>query len=397
MNCSNQSKRAWRVLGGSRGPRPLSTAAIAVASVALFVVCGPLLSRSEIRNDETVILFPTYAFRGPGASWTARIHAWVFELERRSLKRRAAISFLRSRLGISSRTMASVMFKERAQYFLVDNQRGKRLRLQVDGASFELPATAPGGHVQTTVSRRRVPLSDGANPLPRSVPLVVAGSGGARFLGRLSLLEARGLAVISDIDDTIKDSNVRNHKELIANTFERPFRAVPGMAEVYRRWALEGASFHYVSGSPWQLYPSLAEFFRTTHLPIHSIHLRNLRAKDRSIIQFLNGDQIAYKIGHIETITRDLSERSLILVGDSGEKDPEIYEAVRKRLGSRVLGIFIRDVSGEGRSAPRFRALARAASNDGLCFLVFKTGADLSAVSFLREGDSLRLRGCPEK
>ena len=52
-----------------------------------------------------------------------------------------------------------------------------------------------------------------------------------RFSGRCQVLPPKGIAVVSDIDDTIKDSNVLDKKELLANTFLRPFRAVSGMAD----------------------------------------------------------------------------------------------------------------------------------------------------------------------
>ena len=57
-----------------------------------------------------------------------------------------------------------------------------------------------------------------------------------KFWGRVQLIGPKGLSVISDIDDTIKVTNVRNRKLLLTNTFSsrvqtgcRNVRAVPSM------------------------------------------------------------------------------------------------------------------------------------------------------------------------
>jgi Uncharacterized conserved protein (DUF2183) len=65
--------------------------------------------------------------------------------------------------------------------------------------------------------------------------------------------------VISDIDDTIKITEIpAGFKVVVINTFFRDFVAAPEMAKMYQ--GFNGASFHYVSGGPWQLYGPLSEF-----------------------------------------------------------------------------------------------------------------------------------------
>ena len=46
--------------------------------------------------------------------------------------------------------------------------------------------------------------------------------------------------------------------------------------------------------------------------------------------------------------------RSLVLVGDSGERDPEIYGSVARQYPKRVRRIFIRAVKGEKPDDERF-------------------------------------------
>ena len=49
-----------------------------------------------------------------------------------------------------------------------------------------------------------------------------------------------------------------------------------------------------------------------------------------------------------------LPKRKFVLVGDSGEKDPEIYGALARQYPQQVLRIFIRDTTGEAADSPRY-------------------------------------------
>ena len=52
----------------------------------------------------------------------------------------------------------------------------------------------------------------------------------------------------------------------------------------------------------------------------------------------------------------DDAEIPVLLVGDSGEADPEIYAELARTHPAQIVGIRIRDVSDEDASAPRYRA-----------------------------------------
>lgn len=93
-----------------------------------------------------------------------------------------------------------------------------------------------------------------------------------------------GVSVVSDLDDTIKISQVTDRKKLLDNTFRQPFRDVPGMAAAYTRWRGQGAAFHYVSASPWQLYPALSTWLDAAGLPQGEWHMKYFRVKDESFM-----------------------------------------------------------------------------------------------------------------
>jgi len=160
--------------------------------------------------------------------------------------------------------------------------------------------------------------------------------------GKVLLYPRRGLSIVSDIDDTIKDSQVGDRKELLANTFLRKFRSIEGMADLYSDWAGQGAAFHYVSSSPWQLLEALKSFSDEDGFPNGSMHLRNFRLRDqllRKLVLRRNGKIIA-----IRNLLQALPERDFVLIGDSGEKDPKIYRKICKQYPGRVKAVFIRDL-----------------------------------------------------
>src|SRR5206468_1264952 len=177
------------------------------------------------------------------------------------------------------------IFRQRAEYFLVDDERGKTLRLELGQQSVALGTSEANGHFEALAV-----LPSGAFPTnPAGQPLyngvlpgnIVERKGTRRDIGLpLVLLRDSGVSVLSDIDDTIKISDVRDRRELIQNTFCRPFQPVPGMAGTYQRWAAEGAQFHYVTASPWQLYLPLAEFVRSNGFPAGTFHMKSFRVKD---------------------------------------------------------------------------------------------------------------------
>ena len=178
---------------------------------------------------------------------------------------------------------------------------------------------------------------------------------GRRVGGRSLLLGREGVSVISDVDDTIKLTNVLQKRELLRNTFGRPFACVPGMAGVYRRWERElGARFHYVSASPWHLFPFLEEFLKVQDFPEGTWHLRDFRPAGRGLASAFRSSK-AVKRKHIEGLMACYPQRRFILVGDSGESDAEMYGAVARECPRQVQGIYIRNVTGEAAECAKFR------------------------------------------
>ncbi|KAG0208910.1 hypothetical protein BGX28_000229 [Mortierella sp. GBA30] len=160
--------------------------------------------------------------------------------------------------------------------------------------------------------------------------------------GIVNLVDPEGISIISDIDDTIKETNVTAGARIILrNTFLKDMQDVPGMSQVYNQWWEQGAAIHYVSNSPWQLIPSLLEFFHSHKFPPGSAHLR----LHDSVLKTYFMDPGENKRRSICEILRDFPERKFILVGDSGEIDMEIYTEMARMFPDQIFKIFIRDIT----------------------------------------------------
>lgn len=158
------------------------------------------------------------------------------------------------------------------------------------------------------------------------------------------ITDSEGVSVISDIDDTIKHSGISNGaREIFRNAFIRDLGdlTIEGVKEWYTTMADMGVQFHYVSNSPWQLYPVLVSYFAGAGLPKGSFHLKQYTGMLQGIFEPV----AERKKGTLEKILSDFPERRFILVGDSGEADLELYTDIVLANPGRILGVFMRDVT----------------------------------------------------
>ncbi|PMB70077.1 Uncharacterized protein C29B5.04c [Beauveria bassiana] len=161
---------------------------------------------------------------------------------------------------------------------------------------------------------------------------------------QVAITEPIGVSLISDIDDTVKKSNIASGaREIFRNTFIRELRdlTVEGVQEWYTDMHKHGVKFHYCSNSPWQLFPVLASFFKLGGLPPGSLHLKQYSGMLQGIFEPV----AERKKGTLTRLLRDFPDRKFLLVGDSGEADLEVYTDLAVANPGRILAIFIRDVT----------------------------------------------------
>lgn len=303
-----------------------------------------------------IAFFPTYARRvDPSADaggWRVTISGMVTRpLPPASRRRSVAVAVLKRLLHLDEAHLASEIFQSRAEAFLFQRIAGQAVRIRLGDKIINAGVSDRAGHFQSsfdldeaTVSATATASSNGPRlPFtlvtdPHEPPVAVAVG------GEVQLVDSEGVSVISDIDDTIKVTNVADRRELLANTLLREFAAVPDMVAAYRAWSARGVAFHYVSASPWQLAGCLQRFFTAVGLPEGSMHLRLFRLKDSTPLGRIPSSK-RLKQAAIIKIFDDFPRRRFLLVGDSGERDPDVYAAVARQRPDQIAGVAIRRVA----------------------------------------------------
>jgi phosphatidate phosphatase APP1 len=97
----------------------------------------------------------------------------------------------------------------------------------------------------------------------------------------------------------------------------------------------------YVSSSPWNMYDLFQEFFQIHNIPVGPIFLRDWGFERQSMVAVNNRK---YKLEAIRNILDKFSNLNFILIGDSGEKDAEIYTEIIQSYPGRILTAYIRRV-----------------------------------------------------
>ena len=310
------------------------------------ILLGQGWTQAALRSDEEILFYPATA-KPVRDGFDVTLHGIVFEPEKRPLM----IWMVRQLTGLEKEDLTEAeweIFKQRCRYFLIDHERGKRFSVQLGPEKFSLSTSEANGHFDARIKWKTnslaVPIHATNGAIALAVPVV---DQKRHFPLELHVIEEQGLSVISDIDDTIKISDVLDKAALLKNTFCRPFKPVDGMPALYRHWATNvNAQFHYVTASPWQLYQPLAEFTRTNGFPSGTFHMKEFRIKDRSAVDLVTSPE-RYKPGVIEPLLKQFPKRGFVLVGDSGERDPEIYAEIARKYPKQVRLILIRDIAAE--------------------------------------------------
>jgi phosphatidate phosphatase APP1 len=316
----------------------------------LFFVPRWFLYGSPLKPDEDIIFFPTSASQTSEGRWKVPVHAWIYESEEHALSRELSRHVIRELLELADLTVEqdhSEVFRRRIKWFLVDSERNKRITLQVGDKTVQSSRSDPNGHITFAID---YPTASKPGTWVK-LPLITPPRDRRIFEAEAQLIPEQGLSVISDVDDTIKISQVIDKKALIEQVFFKDYEVTPGMPDFYGELEKKGAYFHYISASPWQLYPSLKPFV-DAHYPRGSFSLRYFRLTDSSFIRFFRSS-MEYKIGAISTIIERYPQHEFILIGDSGENDPEVYATIFQRYPKNIRKILIREVKGSDSSPDR--------------------------------------------
>lgn len=224
------------------------------------------------------------------------------------------------------------------QNFMTRELPGVPLRVEVGGTTVEtvtdddgyflvrVPAAAPLGSPWATGT---VSLGDEY----RGLTAAHAASIDIRVPGPVARL-----GIISDIDDTVIKTGVQRAGQMVLQTLagsELTREAFPGAADLDRDLADDVNPVFYVSSSPWNLHAFLTAFLDHHDFPRGPLLLRDLLGTAAGREQ---------KHGRIREILDLHPDLPFVLIGDSGEKDPEIYADIVRSHPGRILAVYIREV-----------------------------------------------------
>lgn len=184
-----------------------------------------------------------------------------------------------------------------------------------------------------------------------------------------------GYGVISDIDDTVVYTGVANTLKMMWRLFAQgaDSRVIfDGVPDLYRGFhdgpgGSQGNPLIYVSRGPWSIYQVLVEMFRLHRIPNGPILiLREWGMKRGSLLPRRARD---HKLDSIRQVLELYHSMGFVLVGDSGQHDPEVYSRILQEYPGRILAIYIRDVSADPDRAQAIAKLSDEARASG-CELV---------------------------
>jgi phosphatidate phosphatase APP1 len=203
------------------------------------------------------------------------------------------------------------------------------------------------------------PLSDKQREPPVTVAEVLVPPPEARFV------------VISDIDDTVLQTEATRLLSMARNVFlgnARTRLPFPGVSALYRA-LFAGASgkemnpLLYLSSSPWNLYDLLAQFFNLQGIPVGPVlFLRDWGVTHEELLPLHHRD---FKLGVIRKMLEFYDHLPFVLIGDSGQEDPEIYAEVVRENRERILAVYIRNVSRDMKRPDAVQALAKEVADAG--------------------------------
>lgn len=154
------------------------------------------------------------------------------------------------------------------------------------------------------------------------------------------------IGVISDVDDTVMVTALPRPLLAAWNSFvlnEHARTPTPGMAVLMDRLhqAYPKAPFMYLSTGAWNTTPTLRRFLTRNAYPQGTFLLTDWGpTPDR---WFRSGS--LHKVNSLKRLAAEFPDMKWILVGDDGQRDPDIYNGFAVRYPQNVAAILIRNLT----------------------------------------------------
>jgi phosphatidate phosphatase APP1 len=173
---------------------------------------------------------------------------------------------------------------------------------------------------------------------------------------RVAILDLYSLSVatvsaptilISDIDDTLLHSNIRNKvhqfRTLLFTAMEKR-KAVRETHDLIRKLEGQGAAAFYLSNSEQNLYPLIYRFLRHNDFPAGPLFLKQWRTVRDFLRRHHGLQRNAHKLGTLENLMEIFPDKKFILIGDNTQHDLSIYLQTAEKYPDKIKTIVIREV-----------------------------------------------------
>lgn len=176
--------------------------------------------------------------------------------------------------------------------------------------------------------------------------------------------DSQELGIISDIDDTLKVSNITDTLQAAKNLFfQSPFKApaIPGMATLFQTLdrvvdqQTGDGDFFYISGSPQNFAPQIYAFLDHQGFPKGAVTLKRWGFKDKTNNPLFQSD---YKLQALREILKTYPQKPFVCFGDSAEADAEIYKKLQNEFPDQVKVILIHHITADQASHPKYHGVS---------------------------------------
>lgn len=187
------------------------------------------------------------------------------------------------------------------------------------------------------------------------------------------LLQEPKKILVSDIDDTIivsHSTNVFKKLYLLLTKSYKARKPFEGILDFYERLCEEPleSTFVYVSSSEWNLYDFIHSFCEFNDFPRGIYMLQDIKTSLRDLLK-AGGGSHSHKFEKIKKIMSVYEGAELILIGDSGQRDPYIYSELANLYPDRIRQIYIRDL--KKRHRKKLELMSRQLSEKGVVLEMF--------------------------
>ncbi|KAI5204794.1 hypothetical protein E4T39_03461 [Aureobasidium subglaciale] len=405
------------VCAAANGERPPKAEKPSRSSFAIFLdplreVIDVFFRRRDLEatNEQvahqpwTINTYPTYAHQDGNGNWTVHVHGNIHKRQPygetqlndilagflpRAKLQHSNLKFWEGNYHILNSTELETgrpLAHDIASYPLEDTTIGAVMEACDEGSILPISSNDEGSFYGTiTVSAECAPSFDkNVSYIPvRDITLVpcnlrVEKDKDVQNTADVLFVPPRGITIIADVDDTIREMNTWNPKQALLNVFVRPFRPWRDMPEVLRnlkqRIEAEGQNvhFHYLTDAP---EPIARSYFQnmTNFFPYGSFDFRPMNFT--STREMINAREY-----NLKRLMESFPERRFISIGDTANS----MERFPKDMNSyypRIQCLIVRDVQATEPSdwlTPDTRKFFDLAHTE---YLFFRVPRDLNRLS----------------